>query len=131
MHSHEIQWNSNEHEWFSFVTRTWNVQKAKTILKNKSYESIEVDIETFAKLLSKEKETANGKMLVLGVGVDNERLDTKEIDLNIPIIIVSDPVIEYMVIDGWHRIAKAQKLGIKTLNGFLLDKSDSRKVFIK
>lgn len=129
MLSHQIKWNTKEYEWFQFVTRSWNVQKAKRILKKKSYESIEIEIDTFAKLLSQEKETSKGRMFVMGVGIDEEKLD--KINLDFPLVAVHDPVLESMVIDGWHRIAKAQKLGIKILNGFLLDEEDSRKVLFK
>jgi ParB-like chromosome segregation protein Spo0J len=53
-----------------------------------------------------------------------------KIDLSVPIIFVQTPRGNILPIDGYHRIAKAHKLGLKELPAVMLSKEDSKAIQI-
>jgi hypothetical protein len=106
----------------------WDVRKAKEILKsNNQLDVQQVDIDLFNKLISR---SVNGKINI-GVMVVWNDGDREKVDLTFPIIIVQHPKLDYMLIDGWHRVYHAAEIGMKELPGVCLSKKDSNAIIMK
>ncbi len=99
-------WNDTA-ETFHFLAHGWDVQAAKRLLLKKPREVEEMDIEGLRPFLPK-----NG---FGGVLVDRARVESGEgIDLDVPIIL-GEVKSSHLPLDGWHRIARALHLGLKTV----------------
>jgi hypothetical protein len=61
---------------------------------------------------------------MLGVmRIDEAHVPTRSIDEPLLVVRLGGPDGPPMVIDGWHRIAKAQSRGVETLPGILIDEA--------
>jgi hypothetical protein len=129
-------WNTEEEESFRFLQAAWDVRAAKRLLAAKKNVKVEkTSVEDCKQLL--QISTPNGKggfTMTLGVRVDWERVEIDltsaepKIDLSVPLIFVQTPQGNVLPIDGYHRIAKAYKLGLKELPAVMLSKKDSKAV---
>lgn len=132
-------WNTEQEEVFTFIRTQWDVRAAKRLLASKNIKVHTVDVAECAKLLGGSTPNGNGGFTIWpGVSVDWPRVETdltkpeaeQEIDLTIPVIIVQTPQGNILPIDGYHRIAKAQKLGLTEIPAVLLSKKDSKAIQI-
>jgi hypothetical protein len=105
------------HEHFEILAGRWDVTAAKELVKGRTPNT---DLNV--------KQTASWLSLV---HVDEERVMTDEIDITVPVILITIPCDNkeaHLPIDGWHRIAKAAKLGVQTIPGHVLTLEESDKV---
>ena len=127
-------WNTEQEEVFTFIRTQWDVRQAKRLLASKNIKVHTTDVAECAKLLGGSRPNGKGGFTItMGVSVDWPRVETdltkpeaeQEIDLTIPVIFVQTPQGNILPIDGYHRIAKANKLGLKELPAVMLSKKDS------
>lgn len=135
MQSTYTNWYERGGECFRYVATHWNIDAAKAILKSKPRESKAIDVEEWAQLLSKETVTERDKdgnpcawkrQAGVAFNRENSEAEPSPLDLGVPVIMIQFDDGCVLVIDGWHRIARAQHLGVKTLPAVLLDKEESR-----
>ena len=106
-------------ERFQSVWGSWDVAAAKRILVDTPRPSTVIEIAEHTPLLSTRTITEDGwEHYTAGVDVDHDKVEADEtdIDLTVPLLITAGG----MLIDGWHRLARARHLGIDTLPAILL-----------
>lgn len=117
----------NGHEVFESMWGAFDVTVA-TKLAEEHGEQGTIGVESFSKLLR--KTSADGLSFTVGIGINDEHVPT--VDLTKPVILVQlmtrDGAVTPMVIDGWHRIAKAQRQGVAELPCLVLSEEDSELV---
>jgi hypothetical protein len=130
-------WNTEEEEVFTFMFSRWDVRAAKRILASKNVKVDTVDVADCEKLLGGSRPNGKGGSTIrLGVSVDWEKVEIDlmavepKIDLSVPLIFVQTPEGNILPIDGYHRIAKAHKLGLTEIPAVLLSKKDSKAIQI-
>ena len=105
-------------ETFALLRLGWDVSKAWDLISTGKIEHKrgEVDI------------TEAAKMLGL-IGIDRDYVEQMDCeDLKYPILIVNVEDVGNCVIDGWHKIAAAMRLGVTTLRCvYLPDDSEVRR----
>lgn len=107
-------------ETFSFDGKKWDIKESKRILNRAERAVTEVVIGKYARVL---KTVSVRKRKALGA----------EFDLRVPIIIAA---IKHrgreklLPIDGWHRIYKAWKLGIKALPACVMTRGESDRALV-
>ena len=126
--SYEIVWKYYEDEYFSFLGEVWSVSKAKQILIKKPREIVHIDPKLFEPLIGGFTSFGTIRM---GVGIDRNKLSSNKIDLSIPVIIVEKDNGKHMLIDGWHRLAKALNNKLKQLPAVVLDLIENRQILIR
>jgi hypothetical protein len=92
-------------ETFALLRLSWDVSKAWDLVAADKIEHQrgEVDINEAAKMLGM-------------IGHDRDYVEQMDAeDLKYPILIVNVEDVGNMVIDGWHKIAAAKRLGVNTL----------------
>lgn len=125
--SSQFEW-SEQTETFCFLNKAWDVQAAKALIRGKPRKVVSLEVEATANLLSKRITREDGsRVITLGIHVDWEKVDTEEVDLSVPVILAPFQD-SYIVIDGWHRVAKAHLKGIATLPAVVLTKKEGREV---
>jgi len=113
----------DEHYSFAFGRYIWDVTRAWRIVERDLAAAgrprVEVSVAECRELLG---------MLHL----DRERVMSDEIDLSVPLLLApvrapGDPAYQArtLVIDGWHRLAKAEYLGVQTLLGYPLSEVEA------
>jgi hypothetical protein len=110
-------------EYFQFAGAAYNVTKALELVKDREPEG-EIDPTVWADAYI----GPEGKMST-GVSVNWDHVD--EVDLNKPILLawyVSKVQSGNIVIDGYHRLAKGRRLGVKQLRAYVLTEEESSKV---
>lgn len=133
--SNQFDWHVGKPEFFNLMGHQWDVREAKKIVKEKALEVHTIDVDVWCKFLrpyaSDLVETDGKGRRIIHMGVSVEWAVAKDSDLSLPLIVVqleikkeSSPVI----IDGYHRLFRAQREGVKTLSAVLLGKKDSEKV---
>lgn len=116
MNSVDIPWLFDSEE-FNFLGMTWDVLSAKCIVADCPREVLSLEVSDHTHLLRREE----GGKTVFGV---HTSLGYKEVDLSIPVIVVPRGN-GFLIIDGWHRLATAEKMGVKTLPMVVLTKEES------
>lgn len=110
-------------EYFQFARAAYNVTKALQIVADR--EPIEeVDPTVWA-----DSYIGPDGGMSTGVSVNWDHVD--EVDLDKPILLawyVSKAQSGNIVIDGYHRLAKGRRLGVKHLRAHILTKEESEKV---
>lgn len=136
--SADFEWK-NEEEYYTFLGNTFDVKKAKEIIRKKPRQLIVVDITEIAKSVVRPVKTVdeNGKeytRYTIGHNVDWNKIDDDEtaIDLEMPVILaqIKEPKSKEVfawLIDGWHRVAKANEKGLVSLPGVLLTLPETKK----
>lgn len=104
-------------ETFRFLAYRWDVSKAKEIVAARDGPDDVVPVAQLAVLLNT-------------ITIERERALGDEIDLAVPLIVARVPEWGdmYLTIDGWHRIYKADRLGVVALPAYLLSDEESRAV---
>jgi hypothetical protein len=103
-----------EHELFSLLSCTWDVDVAKALIAGRERPTVELPVRAFAPWLG----------LI--------RIDEKHaagVDLATPVIVARTPI-GVICIDGWHRIWRASQEGVETLPAVVLNESEERKARI-
>ena len=134
----KIVWHteSTHEECFTYIHSAWDVLRAKRILASKKNVRVgKTLVADCVKLLGSSTSDSNGGFtLTPGVSVDWERIEIDlmstepKIDLSVPLIFVQTPGGNILPIDGYHRIAKAYKLGLTELPAVMLSKKDSKAI---
>lgn len=110
-------WNDTA-EFFDCLGHVWDVRAAKRLLREKPREVEVVYLRDVAPFLTEGP----------GIIVDRDLVESGEgIDLDVPII-VGELNTSCLPIDGWHRIARALKLGLDTLPCVCLTKEETEDV---
>jgi hypothetical protein len=105
------------HEVFYFISgQGFDVDKAKAILRKRPRDLGQLTVEGAAYYLGR-----HIKARVTTRTIDN-------FDLAVPLIIATLPKGELLVIDGWHRIAKADQLKVETLPCVILDATETKTI---
>lgn len=130
------KWNTEAPEYFDWrlVRLSFDVRAAKGLLAAKKQLKVHnVSFKSIADqlLCMPPKEDGSYSLKIGGVTVDWDRVkaDEGQIDLTVPILL-AETKFGTMVIDGWHRIAKATLLGLETLPGVLLTKAETKKILV-
>lgn len=105
-------------ERFYFLSRGWDVRQAKVLLSARRPKTQPISVEDAATSLG-------------FIRIDKDRVE--DVDLNFPVIVspVTVPgqdLEQFMVIDGWHRVAKAKQEGIKVLQAFVLTEGEAKRI---
>ena len=110
--------HEDEHYNFAFGRYIWDVTRAWRI--------VERDLAADGRVRVKVSVAECSELLGM-VRFDAQRVMSAEIDLAVPLLLApvrapGDPSYEprKLVIDGWHRLAKAHYLGVQTLLGYAL-----------
>lgn len=120
MMSDEIHWSYHS-EFFTFLFKTWDVAAAKAIIREEPRVVECIDVSDLAKFI--------GTSTRVGVLISRERVENDDrIDLMVPLVAVVTPKGNGLVIDGWHRVAKAVALGVSTLPVVWLNAGESARV---
>jgi len=101
-------------EEFEFDGDTYDVSAAKKLLKDKNRRVVNIATDAL-------------KRMAPTVSISKRKALRPEIDLAVPIIVAIRRG-RKLPIDGWHRIYKALKNGIKTLPAQILTVEESREV---
>lgn len=113
--------HASEHdEVFKYLSWGWNVSKAKDIVTDREEPDTEIKVAPW------EKQSGL-------IRIDEEYADSlDESALDEPVILVplhggaEDGSDSYIIIDGWHRVKKASKLGRDTLDAYVLTDREER-----
>jgi hypothetical protein len=141
--------NTTKGESFYFVTRQYDVEKAWDLIRKNPEKYVQEDgsyyelpVDDFYELVSRtfdekgvqvqpdaEREFGKKYRTKIGVTVKKDVANTiTEEELKDPVIFVMDGDF-HMLIDGWKRIYRAKKLGIKSLNCYVIkDESDLKQI---
>lgn len=120
-----FNWNLDE-EYFYFSNYIFDVRAAKEkIINTADISSVEIDVNYWY-----------NKRKKFNIPIDTDRIVRypHKYDLNIPLIFVEIPVdnsTHYMLIDGWHRLAKAHRENIQKLNAFFFSKKEALPLLIR
>lgn len=136
MRSTEIQWDVQQEEWFCFMSVRFDVREAKRILASKSIPIEEIEVKPWfdnSMIVSKEEQKIDletKQKCRIGVSVSAEA--ASKCDLSVPVILVQvkakDGTYFPFIIDGYHRLFQANKVGQTTLPAICLNKKDSKLV---
>lgn len=131
--SSDFSWRLEE-EYFHFVSRRYNVKKAKEIIVKTPREVDVMGLSGVANMVQRPKRNEQGQIVsfsIGGISVDWDRIDTtNEIDLDFPTILANHGNGDYLPIDGWHRIAKAVDMGQESLPVVVLSEEETKQVSI-
>jgi len=121
-------------EFFHYLGLSFDIAKAKKILDKYPHEQVMVPVESLRQYLA-ETNYENGKAIgiKLGVSCNKEYAETLTVeDLKRPLILVPlKEEIGHLVIDGYHRIAAAVRLGVQELPAVILTPKEARGVTIR
>lgn len=127
MRSDEFKWDTKRVERFYFLASIWDVSRAKRLIVRKPRKVEPINCTLLKSWVSRPSEG----QISCGVTIDWKVIDTEELDLNFPLILVTLDDDETFVIDGWHRIAKGFVIGQVMLPGVILDKQETKKVRVR
>ena len=123
--SSDFTWNDTE-ESFCFLHKSWDVQAAKAIIRDKPREVGMVLVSDLEPFLAKSTHTPSGGTRIrAGITLDLDLADPS-IDLSMPLIGAITKQGNALPIDGWHRVARAVRDGVDTLPIVFLTKAESR-----
>lgn len=123
-------------EWFRFGAWAWDIARARKLLLKTPRPSRPVQVDGLEKLIGEiakpgmtRDELATLKCPLLGIGINWPKAMCDAINLDVPILLA--PMGEApMVIDGWHRVARALAIGRKVLPGILFSEEDAKKFIL-
>ncbi len=130
--SNQVPWTF-EGERFQYFFRAFDIDKSKKLLTKVPRKCVRLSTPNlFSMIGAPDDEGFN----LLNIDVDWKRID-ESINLSIPLVVATlsfkktktEPKKSYiMVIDGWHRIAKAKLQGLLELPAFVLDEKETKKI---
>lgn len=107
--SSEFEWHDTK-EVYDILAARFDVNAARRLIERRPREVIDIDVSKAPADLHR---------------ITDER--KAKADLSFPLILITTPE-GLWVIDGWHRIAKAQAEGIRLLPGVVLTMKESQRV---
>ena len=130
--SSEFKWHYDVSEMFEFVMSRWDVRMAKAIIHETPRPVLKMSLEGLKSVVPERPVAQENGLLTMhpGISVDWDKIDSEEIDLSIPVIVVTRKNGSTLPIDGWHRIAKAMDQGIGSLPAVLLNEEETERVQI-
>lgn len=129
MNSIHFEWKLDD-EYYTLLSFCVNVTKAKEIIQNKPRQLQDFDIQDLAKWTKRPIIKPDGTMtMTIGHNVDWNKIDHGEVNLDFPLILATYKD-ELMLIDGWHRVAKAYDQGIHILPGVVLTEQETKKILL-
>jgi hypothetical protein len=99
---------SRRNEQFEWGAYLYDIARAKTEAAARPHEQVMIPVASWATML--------GVMRI-----DADHVPTRPLDEPLLLVRLGDHPDTVMVIDGWHRIAKAHAAGVEGLPGLLLD----------
>ena len=82
-----LTWN-NEREIYTFLTVSWDVQKAKEILRNKPRKIQQINVSGCFNYVKRPKKNPDGSITcTIGHCVDWEKVDSDKVDISFPVIV--------------------------------------------
>lgn len=138
-----IDWRIGEYEQFRFLTRLFDVCAAKRQIATHPRQIFGLPMDTFKSWVGAPEivwlePDENGRRMAdndsLGmISIDWDR--AKEADLSVPVIVAhmieDDSSVHSLVIDGWHRIARATLEGIDVLPAVVLLPNETAEIMDK
>lgn len=115
MDSSNFEWKQVQHEHFDHGDYSFDVNKAKRIIEKNPRPVYFISVESLKKA---SKETAIDRTL------------SKNVKLDIPIIMITLDGDELLCIDGYHRIRKAIRNKIEKLMCVILDKKETLQILM-
>lgn len=116
-------------EYFTFLTARYNVTTAKEIVRGRD-PTEEIGVDAWAsQLLSPDPEEEPDKILAMRISVNWEHVPN--VDLREPVILAwffGKTSSGHILIDGHHRLAKARREGVPSLQAHVLTKEESKGV---
>lgn len=110
----------HHYEHFVLLTMGFNVAKAwHMIPKARKTEPIQIENLYNAFLADEDIDL---------IHINTKYAMTDEVDITVPLLIAQLNPTKSMVINGWHRIYKAHKLGVATLPAFVLSLSETKEI---
>jgi len=118
-------------EVFHFLHTAWDVDLADEILLDAPREPEMVNVAEPQKMVN-----APGEKGIIIFGIRTSDKKAREADVSYPIYIAEwkpgrGKESAFLVIDGWHRVAKSKQLGLKELPAFVFTLKESRKIQIR
>ena len=128
--SKNFEWHYDASEIFEFVFSQYDVRKAKEIIHNKPRVIGNMALEGMKTIIPRRpvKQEDGSFSMHPGISVNWERIDTEEVDLSVPVIVITQKNGGMLPIDGWHRMAKALDKGMTHLPAVLLNRKESLEV---
>lgn len=124
------------HEVFHFLRWGFDITALRSLLLTTSTPPVEmvVPVEAASVLLESDPAVTAPEDRVfplIGVGVDWDHVDDLPREaLSSPLFVAPMGALGNMVIDGWHRIALARRLGMTALPGLLLTRRQAARVLL-
>jgi hypothetical protein len=122
----------NQDECFVSMFGTFDVRRAKALIRAKPRALESVAIADAGKFISdppQEGQHTNA-VLVFGVPVDWPKAMSDETDLAVPVIVCPLRGGNFLI-DGWHRVAKAKATGVAELPCVILTPAEAKKVQVR
>lgn len=129
-------WFTEKREIFEFLIGRWDVQIAKTILSRKQAKKqkikvVQVGVKGYFDMVGNPPSENDDPNVINGMRIDWDKAKAlTETNLEDPIVIITVDAQNTLVIDGYHRIAKAKLLGRTSLPAVILNKRESDMVRI-
>lgn len=119
--SSALVWDFKD-ERFAYHNETWNVDRAKQIIKDRPRPIRTLNIEPFQELLC-----PPGKLHAFGVRVDWKKVRSDAVNTDDPLLTAYSRAGKFPI-DGWHRIAKALLKGLKEMTYVGLTREENEQV---
>jgi hypothetical protein len=117
-----LGWNDEE-EYFTFLGGVWDIAKAKQLLKENPRPTTLLDVGSAYRMIAR-SETAGDGSKVMRIGVQIDWGKVEEARMDIPVI-VGYWRNSCIVLDGWHRVAKAQSRNVMELPCVVLNADET------
>ena len=122
-------WNTDRAEIFRLLWSRWDIRKAKQILAATPSRVVRTcEVKPFESTISRRLESG---AITIGVRVDWDRVQhDATIDLTVPIILGTLEDAD-LLLDGYHRVAKALRTRVATLPCVVLTRDETENVRIR
>ena len=128
VHRDKLGVGAQGHEIFTLMGRQFDVTVATEVAQERG-EAHDLVVSGYFRLLQK---NLDDHRFTMGISVNQEHVPT--VDLEKPLIVAQLTTrggdVNHMVIDGWHRIAKAEREGRDTLPCLLLSIEDTQLITV-
>lgn len=111
-------------EVYHLLREAYDIDAAKKIIQEKELPVVNVELAGIRNLVWR---PTNGNHPIFHI-LDWQKIDSDVVSLDFPIILAEHPTQGPIIIDGWHRAAKAVDQNIPTIEGFYLELKDTKKI---
>jgi hypothetical protein len=114
-------------ELFNFITRQFDVSYAKNWIRNNpdKVTITKIDVDKWAEWITHKEENPDGSYKISpGINVDDKWAKTRKMQ-KLPIILADREGEFVFMIDGWHRLRKAQMEGLKEIYAHVIEDKDA------